>query len=186
MTRDEIKKIFPEAKWTLEGPLPAWLARHGKVKNIGDIVVDEPPIVRSMGSTVEYDQDHLFSGYAKLMCREFIDRESKNWGEQLMPWPWYMAISFLPGDKYLLEGMRGDEIKDIWLSYADNSGLWSGQLPNSYRDTLKARFVETGILLPKKPDAPLIRLPHGDLNEGDLRTIYSPSFGEIINSRKVD
>jgi hypothetical protein len=167
-TFDEIRKVLDGTKWEYEGPLPAWMARHGKIN----------------GKQFNYSQQHFFTGYAKVLNREVAQDIDYVWNDQLIPWPWYLGVSQLPEDPQILIGLEDNpelQKKYMWLSYADEHGMWSGRYPISKREELSDKFTEiTDKYLPKTPQKPNITLPHGDLETDDLKIIYSEKIGTIL------
>ncbi|MFH1505572.1 MAG: hypothetical protein ABIE94_01130 [archaeon] len=169
-TFDEIRKVLEGTEWEHIEPLPAWLARHGKIS----------------GDDYSYSEVHFFTGYAKLLNREFHPGIDYLWNEQLIPWDWYVGISQLPEDPQILVGLEQDtelQSQYVWLQYADEYGVWSGRFPEARRRELTDRFFEiTRKLVAPTPQKPNIVQPHGDLTAEDLVTIYSEDQGVMLTS----
>lgn len=55
---DGIHEILKDAVWEYEGSLPSWTSRHGIIT----------------GDSFEYGNKHLFTGYARVLNREYDKR----------------------------------------------------------------------------------------------------------------
>ena len=122
---EKVEEAFPSASWEKPEILPVYVLRHGTIS----------------GNTTKHSPDYPFVGNAK--CFE-IERGSRGiWNEQLVPWPWFVALVAKPDDGVALTDAEEDpnRKKFFYLIYADEDGVIPFQVPREKEDELNQGFT---------------------------------------------
>jgi hypothetical protein len=120
-----VKKVFPSAKWENPDILPVYVLRHGTIS----------------GSTRKHSPDYHFVGNAK--CFEIEHGGRSIWNEQLVPWPWFVALVAKPNDGVSLMDAEEDPEREkfFYLIYADEDGMIPFKVPREKEDELNQGFT---------------------------------------------
>ncbi len=111
----KVRAAFLSAQWEPSEILPVFVARHGSI---------------TKKEVRQYSPDYPFVGSAKCFNVERCARTDV-WNEQLIPWPWFVALVAKPDDGMPIVDAEDapDRNAFFYLIYADENGVLPFRIP---------------------------------------------------------